>query len=79
MRARWTITLLVATLTTACLPGGPATVCELPEPRCSQLAAQAAEWASISKPDLAVVRIRVLANGGYEVHYADGTSEAVVP
>lgn len=79
MHARVIIALAVAVAAAGCVEGGPATECELPEPRCSEIVAEALEWASMSRPGPGIVRIRVLANGGYEIHYVDGTSEAVVP
>lgn len=40
---------------------------------------QAVDWARMSRPHARIERIKVLSHGGYEIHYADGTSEAVVP
>lgn len=62
-----------------CAPLGITRDCEVPEPACSTIGEQALEWAAMSRPDVPIERIRVLANGGYEIHYGDGSVEAVVP
>ena len=63
----------------ACTPPGAQRQCDVPEPECGVIADQAAEWAAISRPGVPIVRIRVLAHRGYEIHYDDGAVEAIVP
>lgn len=62
-----------------CSPFGVVRDCEVPEPACSTRAEEAAGWAAMARPGVPIERIRVLADGGYEIHYADGLVEAAVP